>query len=71
MKTGVTLADCVKVIAVKATDATNNAGGDYGVACIGSCSASCDGSGAGAITGNGLGILTALVVLMVLCDRFH
>ena len=71
MKTGVTLTDCAKIIGVKATDATSNEATDYGVACIGSCSASCDGSGAGAITGNGLGILTALVVLMVLYDSFH
>ena len=71
MKTGVTLTDCVKVIAVKATDATSNEATDYGIACIGSCTVSCDGSGAGAITGNGLGILTALVVLMALYDRFH
>ena len=72
MKVGQTLADCAKIMGVKAKDSNDNEVEDYAVACIGSCMAPCDGcSGAGAITGNVLGVLTAVGVLMVLCERFH
>ena len=66
-----TLADCVKIMAVTVKDPANDAVADYAVACIGSCMASCDSSSAGAITGNTLGIMTALGVLMILYEYFH
>ena len=64
MKAGQSLADCVKLLTITATDSVNTVT-SYAAICVGQCTTPCDGcSGAGAITGSFLGMLGAAFVMV-------
>ena len=65
MKAGQSLADCVKLLTITATDTVDTAT-SYAAICVGQCTTPCDGcSGAGVFTGSFLGMLgTAFVMVL-------